>query len=66
MWCFMSHNVKTKAENYKKLFIVKSHQILKIFFARLQCPTLKEKDRNQLNRNQNEVFLKPNCLVQIS
>ena len=27
---------------------------------------LKEKDRNQLNRNQNEVFLKPNCLVQIS
>ena len=27
---------------------------------------LKEKDRNKLNRNQNEVFLKPNCLVQIS
>ena len=27
---------------------------------------LKENDRKQFNRNQNEVFLKPNCLAQIS
>ena len=27
---------------------------------------LKEKDQKQFNRNQNELFLKPNCLVQIS
>ena len=27
---------------------------------------LKEREQNQLNCNQNEVFLKPNCLVQSS